>query len=55
MFLALCIAGIAGVVIGTFAAALADVFPAHRNKLQDWGGGLLIGSVALLGFAFPMM
>ena len=47
--------GIVGLVGGIFAAAVADVFPAHRNALQGWGGGLLVGSVALLGFAFPML
>jgi hypothetical protein len=47
--------GIFGLVAGIFAAAVADVFPAHRSALQGWGGGLLVGSVALLGLAFPML
>jgi hypothetical protein len=49
------LAGCAGLTIGTFAAAVADVFPAHRNALQHWGGGLLVGSVALMGLAFPFI
>jgi hypothetical protein len=55
MLVALCIAGVAGLAAGTLAAAFADVFPAHRAALQDWGGGLLVASVAVLGLAFPMI
>jgi hypothetical protein len=47
--------GVLGLVAGIFSAAVADVFPAHRSALQGWGGGLLVGSVALLGLAFPML
>jgi hypothetical protein len=47
--------GVIGLVAGIFFAAVADVFPAHRSVLQVWGSGLLIGSVALLGLAFPML
>jgi hypothetical protein len=45
----------AGLTIGCFAAAIADIFPAHRSELQQWGGGLLVGSVALLGLVFPFI
>jgi hypothetical protein len=45
----------AGLAIGGIAAAIADVFPAHRSELQHWGGGLLVGSVALLGLAVPLI
>jgi hypothetical protein len=55
MLLTLGIAGTAGLVLGTFAAAFADVFPAHRVALQGWGGGLLVASVAVLGLGFPLM
>jgi len=47
--------GFAGLAIGCCAAAVADIFPAHRSELQQWGGGLLVGSVALLGLAFPFI
>jgi hypothetical protein len=47
--------GFAGLTIGCFAAAVADIFPSRRNELQQWGGGLLVGSVALLGLAFPFI
>ena len=47
--------GIAGLVIGTVAAAAADVFPRHRLMLKEWGGGLLIASVAFLGLVFPLI
>jgi hypothetical protein len=51
----LLIVGWAGLTIGTFAAAVADVFPSHRNLLQHWGGGLLVGSVAMMGLAVPFI
>jgi len=51
----LCVAGAVGLVVGIAAAATADVFPAHRSALKDWGSGLVIASVALLGLAFPMI
>lgn len=47
--------GFAGLTIGCLAAAVADIFPAHRNELKHWGGGLLVGSVALLGLAVPFI
>ena len=46
--------GIFGLVAGIFSAAISDVFPAHRNALKGWGGGLLVGSAWLLGLSFPM-
>ena len=49
------IAGWTGLTIGSFAAAVADVFPARRNLLQNWGGGLLVGSVALMGLTVPFI
>jgi len=55
MLFALSTMCIGGLVVGTFAAASADVFPQYRGMLQEWGGGLLIASVALLGLAFPLM
>jgi hypothetical protein len=55
MLVALYAAGIAGLSVGMFAAAFADVFPAHRSALKNWGGGLLVASVALLGLASPMI
>lgn len=45
----------AGVTVGCFAAAVADIFPAHRSELQQWGGSLLVGSVALLGLVVPFI
>ncbi|HEY3918622.1 MAG TPA: hypothetical protein VGL83_12555 [Stellaceae bacterium] len=47
--------GFGGLAVGGLAAAIADIFPAHRNELQHWGGSLLVGSVALMGLAFPFI
>lgn len=47
--------GIIWLVAGIFSAALADVFPAYRTALQGWGGGLLVGSALMIGYAFPML
>ena len=51
----LLIVGWTGLAVGGLAAAVADIFPAHRNMLQYWGGGLLVGSVALMGLAVPFI
>jgi hypothetical protein len=54
MFVALSI-GSAGLIAGIAAAALSDTFPRYRAMLQECGGGLVVGSVSLLGFAFFMI
>ena len=51
----LLIVGWTGLAVGGLAAAIADMFPAQRNLLQRWGGGLLVGSVALMGLAVPFI
>lgn len=55
MLLVLGMGGTIGLLIGTLAAASADVFPAHRAALQEWGGGLLIASVVIMGFGVPLI
>ena len=55
MLFLLSISGFVGLTGGALAAALADRIPSHRAALRDWGGGLLVGSAALLGLAFPMI
>ncbi|HWE74863.1 MAG TPA: hypothetical protein VG328_17015 [Stellaceae bacterium] len=51
----LLIVGWTGLSVGAVAAAVADIFPAHRSVLQHWGGTLLVGSVALMGLAVPFI
>jgi len=51
----LLIVGWSGLTVGGVAAAVADIFPAHRNALQHWGGGLLVGSIALIGLTYPFV
>ena len=51
----LLIVGWTGLIVGSFAAAVADIFPAYRSMLQHGGSTLLIGSVALIGFAVPFI
>jgi hypothetical protein len=55
MLTTICVAGLIGLGAGTFAAASADSFPALRTRLSRWGCGMLVGSVALLGFAIAMI
>ena len=35
--------------------AIAHFLPAQSVKLQELGSGLLVGSLALLGFSFSMI
>jgi hypothetical protein len=47
--------GSAGIVSGLVATATAARFPAHRKRLEQWGGGLFVSGVAVLAMAFPML
>lgn len=44
-----------GIVLGTAAACCADRFPTHAETIQTSAGVLLIGGLALLGSALPMV
>jgi hypothetical protein len=41
------------VVLGAAIAYVADRFPAHVEALETSAGALLIGGLALLGYALP--
>ena len=47
--------GAVGTVFGTACLAGACRFPAHRERLEQWGGGLFLGGVALLSLAFALV
>ncbi len=47
--------GLGLIMVGSFLAAMSDIFPTHRRRMHDGGGGLLIGGVALLGCALPLI
>ena len=49
----LLVLSIIATVVGTACAASAQRFPAHQGKLEQLGGGLFVGGIALLGFSFP--
>ena len=49
------IVSLIGIVLGTAAACVADRFPAHIEAIQTGAGVLLIGGLALLGSALPMV
>jgi len=39
--------------VGTACAAVARRYPTHRKMLEQCGGGLFVGGIALLGFSLP--
>ena len=43
------------VVLGATVAYVADRFPAHNAELETGAGILLIGGLALLGSALPVI
>ena len=43
------------IVAGTAAAAVADRFAKHAEAIETGAGVLLIGGLALLGSALPVM
>jgi len=47
--------GAIGIVTGMVALIGAANFPARRAQLEAWGGGLFVGSIALLALNFPMI
>ncbi len=47
--------GALGIVIGAAAAVTASWVPAHKARLEEWGGALFIGGLVLVGFAVPML
>lgn len=56
MMRALSLAGAVGLCAGAIAVAVAGFVPAQRAKLlQNLGGGVVVGSLALLGLAFGMV
>lgn len=55
MHFVLAIAGTAGFVVSSATALISRRFPAFETALQDWAGGLVIGSAILMIFGFPLM
>ena len=47
--------GMLGVVLGMAAAVSGTWFPAHKSRLERWGGAMFILGLALTGFALPMI
>ena len=48
-------AGLAGFLISCATAALASSFPGHTVPMQDWAGGLIIGSAIFMIAGFPLI
>jgi hypothetical protein len=55
MSLVMAIAGFSGFLISCATAALASSFPAYTASMQDWAGGLIIGSAIFMIAGFPLM
>lgn len=55
MLFALRLAGVIGLCSGGLVMAIAYFVPARSAKLQELGSGLLIASLALLGFGFTVI
>lgn len=51
----LAIAGSAGFILSFATAALARAFPDHCAAMQDWAGGLIIGSAIFMVAGFPLV
>jgi hypothetical protein len=51
----LAIAGISGFVVSAATAVASRQFPSFEGAMQDWAGGLVIGSAILMIFGFPLM
>jgi len=51
----LAIAGTAGFIVSSITVAVAQAIPSRQGALQDWAGGLVLGSAILMVFGFPLM
>ena len=51
----LAIAGTAGFIVSSVTVAVARMIPSRQSELQDWAGGLILGSAILMVFGFPLM
>jgi hypothetical protein len=49
------VVGAIGLCSGVFAVILAAYAPAYRVRLEEVGGGLLVGGLALIGVTFAMV
>jgi hypothetical protein len=47
--------GATGVLFGAAAAVGAPWFPAHKARLEQWGGALFICGLILAGLGLPMI
>jgi hypothetical protein len=47
--------GLLSVILGGVVAYLSERFPAHVEALETGAGVLLIGGLALTGYALPVM
>ena len=45
--------GVIGALSGAVLASCAGRFPARSTQIETAAGALLLGGIALLGFAFP--
>ena len=55
MLFALRLAAVIGLCSGGLAMAIAHFVPPRSVKLRGLGGGLFVGSLTLLGFAFAII
>jgi hypothetical protein len=47
--------GLLTVFIGAAVACMAERFPAHVEALETGAGALLVGGLALTGYALPVL
>jgi hypothetical protein len=47
--------GAIGIFIGAAACVAAAWLPAHKARLERWGGTLFLAGLATVGFAVPML
>jgi hypothetical protein len=42
-------------VVGTAIVVASGRYPSRKTRLESWGGGCVVGGIALIGLAFPMI
>jgi hypothetical protein len=42
-------------LLGTASVIASGRYPSYKPSLDSWGGGFVVGGIALIGLAFPMI
>jgi hypothetical protein len=42
-------------MVGSTVVVASGRYPSRKARLESWGGSFVVGGIALIGLAFPMI